>query len=375
MMLQSLGGGTGFLKAGLLGFAGAGKTWTAKELAVGVRAHFKLEGPIAMLDTEGGAQYINGDVRKRTGKDLVGVQTRTLGDAVDFLRACENQGVSVAIIDSVTHLWRELCESYLSQVNEALVAKGKNRRTRLEFQDWNPIKQQWAVFANLYLNSRLHVIICGRAGYEWDFEEREDGTGKDLVKTGVKMKTEGEFGYEPSVLVQMEQVQTVDGKHVSKIVRRATVLKDRFGVIDGLQCDNPTYEFFRPHADLLTPGSAVIVDVSKQTPLKVDESGDAEWQRERRQRAIFSEEVMGLMTSAFPGQSAADKKAKADILHITFQTRSWTAVENMEAWKIKQGLDAMPKIIAEYLKSLEVVEEHQVEPIKGSKKAEKAVTK
>ena len=40
-------------------------------------------------------------------------------------------------------------------------------------------------------------MIAGRAGYDYDYEQREDGTGKDLVKTGIKMKTEGEFGFEP----------------------------------------------------------------------------------------------------------------------------------------------------------------------------------
>jgi hypothetical protein len=349
MELVSLGGGAGFLKAGLLGFAGSGKTFTAAKIAAGVRAAQGLQGPIAMLDTEAAAQYIAPMVRKETGLDLVGVQTRALKDAIEFLRSCHEKGVSVAILDSVTHLWREVCDSYLKQVNEALEKKGRAKRSRLEFQDWGPIKAEWEKFSNLYLNIPMHVIICGRAGYDYDYEDvegRDDGK-KQLVKTGVKMKTEGEFGYEPSLLIQMERFQKAeDGSILPYIVHRATVIKDRFGTLDGKSCDNPDFTFFRPFVDLLTPGKAVAVDTSGQTDLKVDESGDAEWQRERKLRVIYCEEIQGKLTAVWPGQSADEKKQKVEILHRLFETRSWTAVESLRSEVLKTGLDRMDAEIA-----------------------------
>lgn len=376
MKLASLGTGAGYVKAGFLGFAGSGKTFTAKELAIGTRAHFKLDGPIAMLDTEGGAQYIAPDVRKRTGKDLVGVQTRALADAVDFTRSCEADGVSVAIIDSVTHLWREVCESYLKQVNEARAKNNRPPRTRLEFQDWGPIKDKWAVFSNLYLNSKLHLIICGRAGFEWDYQDVNEEGKKELVKTGVKMKTEGEFGYEPSVLAQMEQIQDLgDGKTVKSVKRRITVIKDRFGVIDGKQADNPTFDFFAPHIALLTPGAHVSVDTTRTTPMGVDESGDADWQRERRQRAIYAEEIQGLLTARFPTQSALDKQAKATTLHAVFKTYSWTAVENLDSAKLKTGLEALPQAIEEHLTGQRLAEEMADQIEKSGKRGKSELAK
>ena len=70
------------------------------------------------------------------------------------------------------------------------------------------------------------MIVCGRAGFEYDFQEKEDGSGrKELVKTGVKMKAESEFGYEPSLLVHMERAS--DLKDLSKVHREASILKDR----------------------------------------------------------------------------------------------------------------------------------------------------
>jgi hypothetical protein len=345
MEFQDLGGGVGYLKAGFLGFNKSGKTYTAIELAIGTRKHFGLAGPIAMLDTEASAQYQAPRVLKETGQKLLGVQTRALGQAIEFLRECVNKRVSVAVIDSVTHLWRELCDSYLKQRNEALIRNGKNARTRLAFDDWGPLKAKWGEFADLYLTLPLHVIICGRAGYEYDYEEDDNGK-KELIKTGIKMKTEGEFGFEPSLLVEMERIQVgADGKATGSITHRATVIGDRFSVIDGKVGDNPNFEFFRPYVALLSPSSHATVDTATQTPMNVDESGNIEWQREKKERTILSEEIAGLLTRLIPGQSAAEKKARMDACQEVFQTTSWTAIESMPSDKLRKGLIALPGVI------------------------------
>ncbi len=327
---DDLNTGVGHLKMGLQGFQGSGKTWTAKKVAVGLIKHLKLEGGIAMLDTEASAQYIAPSIFKETGLKLIGKQTRALGVAVEFLKACEIQKVSVAIIDSVTHLWRECCESYLNQINAKLIEKNRGIRTRLEFQDWAPLKKQFGELTDLYLNSPMHIIICGRAGYDWDFVERDDGSGKkDLVKTGKKMKTEGEFGHEPSLSVEMERVHARDaqGNLVGKVVHRATILKDRFDEMDGRFCDNPDYEFFKPFIDRLTPGAHAKVDTKAATDHQIDEEGDAKWRREKRDREIFCEKIKNVMMKFWPGMSAVEKAAKLDVLEQVFGTNSWTEIE------------------------------------------------
>jgi hypothetical protein len=330
----------GYLKAGFQGFQGTGKTHTAMELAMGAREHFKLDGPIAMFDTEAGANYWSARVKARTGKPMLAEQARSLEALMAFGRACLDQGVAVAVVDSVTHVWRELCDSYLAEVNAARKERRKPPLTKLEFQHWNPIKAAWARWADFYLNAPLHIVICGRAGYEYDFEENEEGK-KELVKTGIKMKAEGEFGFEPSLLVEMESVQVLAGKK-HKIIRRATVLKDRFGVVDGKQCDSPTFKFFAPHVKLLSPAEHTQIDTTSRTEFGVDESGDAAWQQERRERKILAEEIQGELVSAFPGQTSAEKKQKADLLAKHFGTRSWEAIENRTpATRLRIGLDAL----------------------------------
>lgn len=93
-----------------------------------------------------------------------------------------------------------MCESYCRNKAKAL----KKSVDRLQLNDWGYLKGEngWGKFADLYVNSPVHVILAGRAGYEFNVDEDEKGN-KQLEKTGVKMTAEGEFGYEPSLLVYM----------------------------------------------------------------------------------------------------------------------------------------------------------------------------
>jgi hypothetical protein len=357
--LNTMGGGQGHLKGGFLGFPKSGKTWTSALLAIGVRKQFGLDGPIAMFDTEGGGEYIaHSLIKPQTGLDLVGYRSRVLDDLIGMAREAESSGVAVLLVDSVTHLWRETCDAYLKQVNEVRTRSGRAPQRRLEFQDWNPIKQKWAVWTDLYLNSRLHIIICGRAGFEYDYEDREDG-GKDLIKTGIKMKTESEFGFEPSLLVEMERVQARDGGKLGKgFSHRATVLGDRFGVIDGQQQDDPTFDFFRPHVDCLTPGAHAPIDTAARSDFGIGEDGTNDFDRERKLRVIVCEKVQAALTERWPGQSTAEKKAKVAALKEAFGTPSWTEVETrIKLLELKAGLER-----------IEAMQPNNTEPATAAKK-------
>lgn len=336
-MLTTLGTGQGYLKAGFLGFPKSGKTRTAVELATGLWMFMGKAGRLVMFDTEGGSEYVASLIKKRIGLDLIGVRARAFSDLMTVTK--ELHEGEIFIVDSITHPWRELCDSHLDQINRQRAAKNQSRRNKLEFQDWNVLKLKWAEWTDFYLNSKVHIIIAGRAGYEYDMETNEETGRKELIKTGIKMKTEGEFGFEPSLLVEMERVQTLGEK--TEMSHRATVLGDRFGVLDGKQCENPTFSFFLPHIKLLRPGAHAPIDTELKTDTGVDESGDGEWSRERRERTILAEEIQGLLVAHYPGQTAEEKRTKADLLYAFFGTRSWTAVENMKADNLRDGLTRM----------------------------------
>ena len=121
--------------------------------------------PVAFFDTETGSDYVL-PLFRDAGIELLVVKSRAFADLVEFVSEAESK-CSVAIVDSITHVWDELREAY---------EKKLGRTTGLEIWDWAPIKREWRQFTDAYLNSRIHMIVCGRAGdvyaREWN-DERE----------------------------------------------------------------------------------------------------------------------------------------------------------------------------------------------------------
>lgn len=341
----------GYLKAGFQGFQGAGKTFTAMELAIQSRKHFGLEGPIAFYDTESGSDYLAAKVRKETGVDMLVAKSRALTDLIATVKECAEADVSILVVDSVTHLWREVCDSYLAQVNaagEKRLGRNWSKRTFLQFEDWGPIKRKWARWTDVFLNAPLHIIICGRAGYTYDYET---SNGKrELLKTGTKMKAEGEFGFEPSLMIEMEQIATPPKKGQPRTTRhRATVIKDRFDELQGKWKDftpgvtqgNPVWTFLRAHVERLRPSSHTKIDTETQTDFDVDAGGKTDWQREKREREILCESIKNEFLLAYPSQSSSDKVARITAMEEHFGVNSWTAIESMHSGDLKAGLSRL----------------------------------
>lgn len=322
-LLKPASGGS-YLKAGLLGFAKAGKTHTAMELAIGTRAFFGLTGPVAMYDTEQGSDYWAVRVHQATGHELVVCKSRSLTDLIGTTRECMAIGVSVLVVDSVTHVWREVCDAYLAELQNAARKKKWREPDRLEFQDWARIKAKWSAWPDLYLTSPLHIIVCGRAGYEYDFQTDERGK-KELVKTGVKMKVEGEFGFEPSLLVEMIRDWSEDDP--PRMVNRATVLGDRFDLMNGKSCDQPSFEFFKPFIERLRPAGHAPVDTQIKTTFGLDETRSDDWKREKDQREILSEKIAAAFKLAgMDGKGAEDQRRRCELLQRYYGSTSWKEV-------------------------------------------------
>lgn len=324
-----------YLKSGIMGFAGSGKTYTATDIAIGLVKHLKATGlpegdrPIFFLDTETGSDYVAKRIRDE-GVELFTAKTRAFKDLIPAVKEAETQA-GVMIIDSITHFWREFTEAY---------AKRKNR-TRLEFQDWAYLKHEWGKFTDSYINSAAHIILCGRAGYEYDYFEDDSGK-KQLEKTGIKMKAETEMGYEPSLLILMERQMEMETK---KVFREAHVLKERFGLIDGRTFKNPGYNDFTPHITSLNLGGKQLgIDTSRNSEDMI-ETGNDSWPQEKRQREIWCEEIEGLLVKHYPSSSAIDKQHKISLIEKVFNTRSWTKVQNLRADDIKYGYEQLKSIL------------------------------
>jgi hypothetical protein len=316
------------LKAGFLGFAGSGKTHTAMEMAIGARKFFKLDGPIAMFDTERGSDYWASRVLQRTGKKLLVEKARSLDALMEVALDCEKRGVSVLVVDSVTHVWREVCDAYLSTLQETVretnKAKGWNRRIpeRLEFQDWGRIKASWSRWPDWFINSPMHVIVCGRAG--WEYEHEEDDRGKkQLIKSGVKMKSESEFGFESSILIEMYKEMDSD---THALTPHGRVLKDRFDLLDGKDFPSPTFNTWMPHIERLVASAHAPVNTTGTTKFEMDERGRSEWEQEKAKRDSLAEEIEHIFTLLWPGQTGDEKRARAAAAEM-----HWPGVKSKKA--------------------------------------------
>lgn len=343
-LLQQLDDAPGHLKATLQGQQGSGKTLTAVNIAKVLHKYFNSQRPVAFFDTEKGSDYIAAHLEEGTGHKPLRVKTRAFSDLIEVVNECVAGASDILIVDSITHVWRELQDAYMKALNS-------NRRfakARMDIQDIMQIKKQWEPWPDLFLNSNLHILVCGREGNEWGHEENEETGKKDLVTTGKKMKVEGEFGYEASLMISMkaQQIQDAIVKHKGgarerrprQILNVATVLKDRFDMMNGQEFEMPTGEEFLPFIEKLRPNAERPIDMSVKSHQQIDHNGDDAFRREKRDREILLEEIQGEMTRVYPGTSAKEKAAKLELIERAFETRSWTRIEGYGPERLRQGL-------------------------------------
>lgn len=336
-----------FLKAGILGFPGSGKTYTAAHLAIGIaKSVAGANRPVAFFDTETGSDFLIKRFETE-GVELLVAKSQAFRDLLTVGKEAEG-GCSVLIVDSITHVWRELCEAY----------RRRKRVNRLEFQHWAEIKAEWAAWTNFYLNSRLHIFVLGRAGYEYDYEENENTGKKELIKSGTKMRVEGEFGFEPSLLIEMERV--AKGPEAGAgYYHRAHILKDRTDTINGRAFDfskprdvyregdwAATLEPFKPVFDALNLGGAHVgVDASRTSDEMFGDDGAGMARRATKVR-IALETVETTLVMLWPGQDQKSKALKLAMVEAVFGERSWLAVEKKPLEVLEDGVSLLRRVEA-----------------------------
>jgi AAA domain len=356
-MLKKAENKMAYAKIGIYGDAKSGKTVTAALIAIGLYKFAKLTKPIGMFDTEPGASFIIPLFQKAGIEFYVYDQSRALVDLMAFMREAE-ETCSIAIMDSITHTWRDVQESYLRKINATRAEKHKAPLVKLEFHHWNHIKPEWGKFTNLYLSSRLHCIVCGRAGSIYEYQENAETGKKELITIGTKMATEKELGYEPSLLIEM-----LKHREDSRIINRASVEGDRSMNYNGLEFDFPDaglkkwlaapdtlpqpFQTFIKHLEALNLGGEHFGSMTTRDSTELfTEEGDDTWSHEKRQREIWCEEVKALLVEHdLDGTASETKKRRGKLLKDVFQVGSWTAIENMKSEAIKDGFIRMKAIL------------------------------
>lgn len=323
-----------YIKIGLQGFAGSGKTHTASLIAIGLHKQIGSKKPIVMFDTEKSAKFLK-PLFEEAGIQLMIKESRTLADLKTTMQLMKDGYSDILIIDSISHIWEDTIEAFKTKAN----------RTTLQFQDWGILKPLWKrEFSEPFVNFPFHVVMCGRAGYEYENEINAETGKREIYKSGIKMKVEGETNYEPDLLILMERFENLLGDK-KETHREATVIKDRSRLIDGAVFTNPTYEDIKPAIDiaLSEPTKSTSIEQNSTSLIKTEEDRG----KYIRDKNILLEEIQAAIVEKYPSTKAEDKTAKAKLIKDVFGTGSWTKVEGMRLEDLKLGLDKIHATIAE----------------------------
>lgn len=320
-----------YFKAAFEGFAGSGKTFTATKVAVGLHKKIKSKKPVIIFDTEKAAKFLKPIFAEAKIQVLV-KESRSLLDLKETMKRAKEGATDVLIIDSISHVWENWLESY----------KRAKKRTFLQLLDWGQIKPVWKrEFSDPFVQDPYHVIMCGRAGYEYAQEVNEDTGKKEIQKSGIKMKVEGETAYEPDLLVLMERFEDIltDKK---EIYRQATIIKDRANLLDGQVFKNPTFKDFEPVITAMMQNPAKLASDLEADAAELVQTDDEvrEW---KKKKDVTLDKIKVVLDKAFPTASAENKANKQMVCEQAFgiENITWSEIESMSLKELEGGYTAL----------------------------------
>jgi hypothetical protein len=361
----------GSAKMAWFGPQGSGKTMSAVQVAVGLAHHFHKDAPIAFFDTEKGSDFAK-PLCDAEGIRMLRIKSRAFADLLEALKEAEQMGACALIVDSMSHVWTELMDAFCRQ----------KKISRIEFQHWRELKAVWREWVDAMLNTRLHILIAGRAGKEYEYQENDNGK-KELITTGTKLKAEGEFGYEPDILVELWNERKEGAKRGSHLVHKGIVLKDRAWGLNGKEFvweDRASYKkgdyqlvykCFEPYFKFLAIGGEhhAAIDVERTSDgMFAGENGDSAYYHRLRMRQACLEDWDATMELMFPGSAGAMKRMRAVIGEAITGVRSRTRLEQFDVAQLQQCIGILmaferrvktekPENEEELLKQLEFAKE------------------
>ena len=317
------------------GWSKSGKSTTLALLALGIWIAEGRRKNLVVVDTEDASLFFRRIFEPEgliEGKNLFFTPTRSLTDWNEILADCIKDD-AIMLTDSTTHLYEHMVKVYLEA----------NDRSTLQVQDHTFLKPKWKeLFSDPYVKASCHSLFTGRAAWEYEMEMNTETNKREFYKAGVKMRGDNETAYEADLIVLMERVQEPHGRKGIKVFRRATILGDRSGILDGKMFNDPTFKEFEPYYKLLCAGKGKKGEMRQGSMEGILKAGaDRAWFENRRKAEIFLEEIEGLFRSYLPGQGPKEKKVQADIFYTVFDTRSMTALGGMRAETLEEGKKAV----------------------------------
>jgi len=201
MQLQTAQRKRAKIKMGLQGPSGSGKTYSSLLIAYGLCNDW---GKIAVIDTENHSA----DLYAHLGEyNTIALSAPFAPEKyIQAIELCENAGMEVIIIDSITHEWENLLDYHSSLQGNS-------------FTNWGKITPRHNDFVQRILQSTCHIISTIRTKQDYVLSEKN---GK-MVPEKVGLKSVQRDGVE----YEMTLVFDLDMKN------HATASKDRTGLFFG----------------------------------------------------------------------------------------------------------------------------------------------
>jgi len=193
------------LKLGLSSVSGGGKTYSALLIAYGLCNDWSK---IAVVDTENDSASLYSHLGNYNTISLKAPFSPER--YVEAIKTCEDAGMEVIIVDSITHEWD----------GKGGIIDISNSMTGNSFTNWAKITPRHQSFIDAILQSKCHIITTVRR--KQDYEMTKDSNGKlQVQKAGLKEITRD--GYEYELTLNLE----INTNHA------ASCSKDRTGLFVG----------------------------------------------------------------------------------------------------------------------------------------------
>lgn len=204
------------LRLALCGPTGSGKTYTALVIAQ------ELAGPdglVGVIDTEHGSASLYSDEFTFQTLELTSFEPKKY---VSAIREAEAAGITVLIIDSLSHAWMGVGGA-LDQVDKAGARMGGNK-----FAAWRDVTPQHNELVDAILSAKMHIICTMRSKMEYILEEKvKDGRTTvvprkvgmaPIQRDGVEYEFTlvGEMDINHSLVITKTRINALDGVVVSK---------------------------------------------------------------------------------------------------------------------------------------------------------------
>lgn len=190
------------LRIGLSGPSGYGKTYSALLLAYGITDDWSK---IAIIDTENNSASLYSHLG--SFNVLLLQEPFAPERYIEAIKLCENEGMEVIIIDSISHEWQG--KGGCLEIHEKLGGR---------FNDWAKVTPRHNAFLDAIIQSKSHVITTSRRKVDYSIDHDSNGKTK-VTKMGMKEITRDGYEYELTVNFEL-----LNDNHLAKASKDRTSL-------------------------------------------------------------------------------------------------------------------------------------------------------